>query len=330
MPARVASHSALRSSGSHPDRRRESALWSRRCSCRSAHRQSAWPPDTRRQPCSGKAAPRGCRAADAAVEGLKQPRRGVAIAEQDGSGELAVAHDHLLVNSARRLANTAPLRRPAGLLVAHTRRSTPMTLSFVDTRSRVQARDCGRSGGRRGPAPAPTAARRARRPGRGAARTRRWQRRRGSIGAAEIVADDDAAFDGQSGSARQGGIGPNAARDDHHLAFQPRAVIESRPLTRGRRAPPWSAPFEMLWTPNLSSAVRSKPARALVELHLHQVASQVHDVDLEPSSSSPRAASSPRRPPPITAARASPARTRSSVAVLERAEGEEAFLHPVP
>ena len=103
----------------------------------------------------------------------------------------------------------------------------------------------------------------------------------GVIGAAEIVADDNAAFDGQSGGARQGGIGANASGHDHHLAFQPRAVIEEEAADPRGAEHRRCAPFEVRVDAQLVERRAEQASRALVELHFHQVASQMNDVDFD-------------------------------------------------
>ena len=129
----------------------------------------------------------------------------------------------------------------------------------------------------------------------------------------------------QSGGARQRGIGTNASGHDHHLAFQPRAVIEEEAAdARGRRAPPWCAARGACARPTCRApcgASLPRPRRAA----LPSGASQMNDWTSTPSSSSPRAASSPSKPPPMTAARrTSRAKPADLVAIVQRSKYEDA------
>ena len=74
----------------------------------------------------------------AAVEGLHEEGDLADVAEQDRADQPAVADDQLLVDAARGLGELHDLVvGVGGLLVAHRRHSTPITLSFVASRRAV-------------------------------------------------------------------------------------------------------------------------------------------------------------------------------------------------
>ena len=267
-----------------------------------------------------------------AVEGLQERRRAVGVAEQDRAGQPAVADDQLLVDAARRLRRscTTSSLGVAGSLSPITARSTPMTLSLVETlepaiRRRACSRPVSRSASTCGLLPErrdqavdlaavlrALADREDRRVARASAGRRRRRCRARPSGRRPAPAATFGRMPAEITTMSQSSVvavveqQAGDVRVAEHRAGRAaaRCVVHAHPLHR-----------------------RAQHARRpLVELHLHQVrASGARRGPRRPSFSRPRAASRPSRPPPMTAARAS---ARGVVAdgraVVQRAEDEHA------
>ena len=111
---------------------------------------------------------------------------------------------------------------------------------------------------------------------------------------------------------RERDLRPDARRDHDQLGGDRLAVRQHDRLDRAvRRRPAPRRPVEPHATA-VAQRARQQPRADLVELRLHQPAREVHEVTCTPRSRSPRAASIPSSPPPITTARRALARGRGS------------------
>ena len=115
---------------------------------------------------------------------------------------------------------------------------------------------------------------------------------------------------------------------DHHLALERRAVVEGAGRSpRRRRAPPSSPSRDGRAGPSARAAAAARGRPRASSCASIRCGIRWTTWTSRPAFSRPRAASRPSRPPPMTAARAhAAARREHAIAVVERAEDEDAAL----